>query len=91
MLLFAWLLDSLGIILLFFVLGLPPNRWIRVGVPALLLFSFYGTLSHDGWQWQDRYVDTMIVPLLSFALGAVAYEAWRRKRKISQPIDELPK
>lgn len=87
MMLFAWLLDSLGIILIFFLLGLIPSKWVRIGLPALLVFSFYGTLSHGGWQWQDGYTDTMLVPLLSFTLGVIAIEAWRRKRKASQSED----
>lgn len=91
MVLLAWLLDSLGIILIFFLLGLIPSKWVRISLPALLIFSFYGTLSHDGWQWQDRYVDTMIVPLLSFTLGAVAIEVWRRRRKASQSDDAASK
>jgi len=78
----AWLLDSLGIILIFFVLGLVPSKWVRIGVPALMLFSLFGTVSHSGFQ--IGLVDTMVVPLVSFALGIVAYEIWRRKRKLTE-------
>lgn len=42
---------------------------VRIGVPALMLFSLFGTVSHSGFQ--IGLVDTMVVPLVSFALGIV--------------------